>query len=115
MDNKNLYANLIEFKELTEKMINNVNEEKYDELENNLGERESCINKIKNLKYENEEFTKIAEKLCVLDLDKKLNLLMEKKKNEIKVELEKNSRWKIMNKNYNNVFYDKVKIINEKF
>lgn len=112
MDNLNNLLN--EFSEITDKVIENLENEEYDQVNLSLENREKIINEIKNIDYTIEEFKSISLSLNLEEKEKKLNSALEEKINEKKEVLGRISKAKHVSKEYRKVYSVDSIFINKK-
>jgi hypothetical protein len=92
------------FKDITLSLINDIESGKVDELEALLNKRENYIEEMNKLSYEKEEFKKLCLELDILLLQQKMTILINKKRSEIKNELDILHQTKNANSNYKKGF-----------
>lgn len=102
---ENLRKLLIEYKEVSQEMIRDLNNENYDNLNEHLIKRQNIIDFISSNKYEHAIFIKINEEINLTTVEQNLNHLMVEKFNKTKIELKKIAIEKSVNNNYNNTGY----------
>lgn len=102
MDNLNNLLN--EFSKITDKVIENLENEEYDQVNLNLENREKIINEIKNIDYTIEKFKSISLSLNLEEKEKKLNTALEGRLNEKKVALTRISKAKHANSEYKKAY-----------
>lgn len=110
----NLTEALTQYKNYTLGLIYTLEKEEYDSIEGLLNNRQYIIETIDKIEHSSEEFREIVEDLQILILQKKLNDLMIKERNKVKIELEKFSKNKNANKNYNKKYYVDSLFFNKK-
>lgn len=97
-----LKENLMEFKAITEKLINVVDNELSEEIDRLFIDRQVIINNIEKLKYSKDEFTIICSELDITDVSKALDELVLKKREELKEKMNSLKERNIANKSYAN-------------
>lgn len=112
MDNLNNLLN--KFSEITDKVIENLENEEYDQVNLSLENREKIINEIKNIDYAIEEFKSISLSLNLEEKEKKLNSALEEKFNEKKEVLDRISKAKHANSEYKKAYSVDSIFINKK-
>ena len=80
---------LKEFKEITLKLIEALNQEDYDRLDQLINKRQAITENINKISYSKEDFKNILKELRILECDKKFGALMKMKKEEYKKEMQK--------------------------
>lgn len=95
-----LKCQLEDFKEVTLKLIEKVENDEFEKLDELLEKRQEIIVRIDKLQYSQEEFRNIAESIDILPLQKKLLDLMNIKKIKLRNEMDKISEIKNANKSY---------------
>lgn len=109
-----LELNLNEFKEITIKVLSNLEEGEFDPLDELLKQRGNVIKKICELNCSNLEFKTKFEELGLVKLDEKMkNTLIEKREN-IKYEIEKLNKSKNSIISYNKDFYRSSGVFSKK-
>lgn len=101
---KELFESLYSYKEITDKIIYELQKETYEELDDLFNKRQAIINKIQLLPYDVEMFRKICEKLDLLKSDNNLGELIKSKKEFVAGEIRKTSVNRNANKSYNKKF-----------
>lgn len=91
---------LKQYKKYTIELIENVKDDKYSEVEVLLGQREKIINSIKEMDYTKEEFKEIENEFQILQLEKELENIVGKKRDNAKEQLNKIKENRNANKNY---------------
>jgi hypothetical protein len=99
-----LREKLLRYKELTDNIISSVIEEKEENFKNLIIEKQLLINSIEHSLNDKAMFKEIAEELCLMDQDKKLNEVIEEKKLYIKSEIRHLDEKKNANRAYNNAY-----------
>ncbi|KYH34805.1 hypothetical protein CLTEP_12700 [Clostridium tepidiprofundi DSM 19306] len=92
---------LQQYKELTLKCIDAVNEKEFDNLLCYLDKRQELIENISDMSYSNKEFKYICIHLDILELDKKLKEMVVREKLEIKSRINGLTRSKKAYSSYN--------------
>lgn len=103
-DDTELNTYLKQYMELTVKLINEVEGYNFENLDLLLQNREEVIERIKAIRYTEEEFKIACKAYNLVLLEKKLNDLIHKSKIELKNEIDKFSESKSANKGYNKKF-----------
>jgi hypothetical protein len=98
---KELKKCLVEFKDLTIKLIEFIEKEEYDNLEILFQQRDTLIYEMDKLEYSKENFKELSNELQLIPLQQMLTLIMNKSRVGIKQELDKLSASKTANKSYN--------------
>lgn len=96
-----LKTQLIKYKELTAKLIELIEGNKFDSLEHVFQLRQDVIEVVDDLQFKTTDFKVICDEISLLPLQKKLTLLMHEKKAEIKNEINNLKNTKVANSNYN--------------
>lgn len=112
MDKLNELLN--EFSRLTDKILEELPNQEYDQVNLSLDHREEIINQIKEIKYDRAEFNKIS---LLLNLEKeeiKLNKALKEKFTEKKDALDRISKAKHVSKEYRKVYSVDSIFINKK-
>lgn len=97
-----LKENLMEFKALTEKLINAVNNDLSEEVDRLFIDRQVIINNIGKLQYSKDEFTIICSELDITNVSKELDELVLKRREELKEKMNSLKEGNIANKSYAN-------------
>ncbi|MCY6353967.1 flagellar protein FliT [Clostridium sp. ZS2-4] len=111
--NMNLKDKLKEYRDITVKIITSVENEDYDNLDELLSDRQEIINLINQLKYSKKDFLYWCKELDILVLNQKLVKLMNKKKADLRNNINKLTNSQNANKSYNkqyaadSVFFNK--------
>lgn len=95
-----LSIKLIEFKNVTEKLIDAVNNNLDEKIDNLFIERQKLINDIQQLQYIKEEFKKICDETNLVETSKKLEEAVARKLIEIKDKMNSLHENSIANKSY---------------
>ncbi|MEA4826421.1 MAG: flagellar protein FliT [Clostridium sp.] len=95
-----LKCQLKDFKEVTLKLIEKVENDEFEKLDELLEKRQEIIVRIDKLQYSQEEFRNIAESIDILPLQKKLLDLMNIKKIKLRNEMDKILEIKNANRSY---------------
>jgi|GEM_PF-988201 len=112
MDPKLNYV-LLEYKNKTMEILKCAEEEKFDEIEKILRERQQIIENINTINYSKEEFILISKELDLLTIEEKVKNIMNKKKDKLKTEIEnflkgKNAKSSYTRSNYvDSIFFNK--------
>jgi hypothetical protein len=109
-----LKIQLKKYRDITLKLIENLNQNQFDELNDLLSERESVIYAINSLKYTNEEFKELCSDFKIIESEKILLNLMSKRKEFVRNEIEKMTIRRNANKSYNENFYNSNRIFSKK-
>jgi len=105
---------LIQYRDLTIKLINIAEKEEFDSMEKSLNNREDIIDILKKLHYNTLEFTNLIKELEIMILEEKLKSIMIEKKDMIKEEIQKVAKSKNANLQYSKKDYTKPLYFNEK-
>jgi len=105
---------LKQYKEITLKLINLLEIEDYDSLESVLDNRQNLIDEMSQMSYTKETMNKIYEELQIQQLQDKLNIVMNEKREEIKANIENLSASKTARKGYTNGFKVDSLFLNKK-
>lgn len=97
-----LKENLMEFKAITEKLINAVNNDLSEELDRLFVDRQLVINNMEKLQYSKEEFTLLCNELDIANISKALDELVVKKREDLKANMNSLRERNIANKSYAN-------------
>jgi len=95
---------LKDFKALTVKLIAELENNLYDNLEEILHKRQEIIIEINKINYTSDIFKELCVNMNVIQLEHKATMLMNDKKNILKKELSQVEGSKTANKNYNKRF-----------
>lgn len=95
-----LKKHLIEFKSLTEQIINAINKDISEEIDELFVKRQKVINEIDSFQYSKEEFIDICNELNIINISKKLDELAVKKPIELKEKINKLKEQKKANISY---------------
>jgi hypothetical protein len=98
---KELKKCLVEFKNLTIKLIECTEKEEYDNLEILFHQRDTLIHQMDELEYSKDNFKELSYELQLMPLQQKLTLIINKKRTCTRQELGKLSASKTANKSYN--------------
>lgn len=101
MVNNELKMVLEKFISITIQIIGELKADNFNELKLLFDKRQELIDYIDKMEYSKGDFTKIANELKLLDYQKKVEELMNLKRNSVRVELEKLIKSKTANKSYN--------------
>lgn len=112
--NEKLDSMLIEYKNKTLEIIENVKTEKFDLIEKNFYERQQIIQKINSINYSKEEFLLISEELDLLKVEEKINKIMNEKRDKLKAEIESFLKVKNANSSYKKSSYVDSIFLNKK-
>lgn len=114
MDNEILRDKLLEYKQVTDTLIEVIKNEDVENVDNLFSTRTELIREINKLSLDREAFKAIGEELGLSEQDKVLTNLVQDKKREIQVEV-KNIKDKVnANRSYANNSLRKYNIINTK-
>lgn len=94
---------LMNFRDITSKAIEILKEEKYEELDALLNEREEIINNLKSINMNSEHFKVVCNKFDIMKLEGELNDLLKNKRDEIRIKLELVSKNIQVNNSYNKI------------
>lgn len=109
----NLREKLNEYKNITIKLIDEIEREEYDNLDKLLSKRQDLINDIEKLKYTKEDFLKLCKEFDILVLQQKLIKLTNEKKANLRHNIDNLSASQTANKSYgkryavDSVFFNK--------
>jgi hypothetical protein len=92
---------LVEFKDLTIKLIECVEKQEYDNLEMHFHQRDTLILQMGKLEYSKENFKELSDLLQLMPLQQELTLIINKSRADIRQEIDKLSVFKSANKSYN--------------
>lgn len=109
-----LNEELRKYRDSTEIIINHLVNDDYDSILDLFNNRQLIIDRISKIDYEKPDFISVSQSLGILDLEKKLNRIMEQKKNEVKIKLSKITTVRNVNSNYNKSNYVDSILINKK-
>jgi flagellar protein FliT len=108
MSNENiLKKELQNYKKYTLELIESAEKDDYDTFTNILDRRQSIINEINKLCYCDKEFQQICFQLGIVSLEKELNELMLKNKQELKSKINKIKKSQKAHNSYNSNFINK--------
>jgi uncharacterized DUF497 family protein len=100
---------LIDYREITQSIVEALSSEDYDRIESILERRQAIIGEIAELSYAAEEFKQIAEQLDIISIQKTADSLLNEKYSNLKTELKRISTNKNINRNYNqNNYVDSI-------
>jgi hypothetical protein len=102
--NNELLEFLIVYNKITLELIHSVEKENYDILDELFQNRQTTINSINNLSYSKDMFTSICENIGIVENEKKLNEIMNIKRQAAREELGKMSGRRTAHKSYNKNF-----------
>lgn len=105
---------LTQYRNLTIRLINVAEKEEFDSIEELLNNRENVINILKELDYKTLEFSNLIKELDIMILEEKLKSIMIEKKDMVRKEMEKVSKSKNANVQYNKKDYTRPSYFNEK-
>lgn len=95
---------LVEYRDVTMVLINVLEKGELNILEENLKKRQEIIEDINKLDYTCEQFKGISEEINLVLLEEKLNILMNNKKQEIRVKINDVKKSRNAHKAYNKSF-----------
>lgn len=95
---------LLNYREMSLKIIAELEKDNFDNLEKLINDRQGIIDNISKLNYSSEDFASIAEKLELTKIENKMRLLMQEKRNKAKRELDGLNNSKQARKNYTKGF-----------
>ncbi len=95
-----LKKHLIEFKSLTEQIINAINNDISEEIDELFVKRQKIINEIDSFQYSKEAFIDICNELNIINISKKLDELAVKKPIELKEKINNLNEQKKANISY---------------
>lgn len=101
MINNELKMLLEKFINITIQIIGELKADNFDELKLLFDKRQELIDYIDKMEYSKGDFIKISNELKLLDYQKKVEELMNLKRNNLRFELEKFIKVKTANKSYN--------------
>lgn len=87
-----LKIELINFRDITAEAIENLKNEKYEELNILLNRREDIIERLKSSNLNVEQFRMICDEINLMNLECELNELLKSKRNEVKTKIESLSK-----------------------
>lgn len=105
---------LEQYKEITLALINLLQTEDYDSLDGLLDNRQNLIDEISQMSYTKETMNKIYKELQIQQLQDELNMEMNKKREEVKVNIENLMAKKNATKGYTNGFKVESLFFNKK-
>lgn len=105
---------LKQYKVITLELIKLLESEDYDSLESLLDSRQKLIDEMDKMNCTKETKNKIYEELQIQELQDKLNVVMNEKQEELKVNIANLSTGKIARKGYTNGFKADSFFINKK-
>jgi hypothetical protein len=97
-----LKALLMEYRTATESIIKSVEEDEAEQFEKQINIRQDIINEMSCLTYTKEAFTHICKELGILELQLRLDTLVNEKKVELKSKISEINEKKNANKSYIN-------------
>lgn len=112
MDNEVLRGKLLEYKEVTNNLINSITNEKMEVIDGLFQRRGELITEINKLLLNRKEFKTISEELGLLEQDKTLKELVENKKKDIQVEIRNIQHQVNANKSYGSNSLRSISFIN---
>lgn len=105
---------LKQYKEITLALINLLQTEEYDLLDGLLDNRQNLIDEISQMSYTKATMNKIYKELQIQQLQDELNMVMNKKREEVKVNIEILIAKKNATKEYTNGFKVESLFFNKK-
>lgn len=105
---------LSKYKEITLKLIKQLEIEDYDSLEGLLDSRQGFIDEISKMSYSKEDMNKIYEELQIQQLQDQLHFVMNEKKQEVKDNIDSLSINKVAKDKYTNGFKADYYFLNKK-
>jgi len=112
MDNINDLLN--KFSKITEKIIEELKNEEYDQVNLSLDNREEIIYKIKRIDYDRDEFNKISLSLNLIEKEKNLGRALKNRLSEKRDCLNKMSEAKYVSSEYKKAYSVESIFINKK-
>ena len=103
------------YRRITINLLETLEEEKYNDLDVLLTNRQDVINIINDISYTKDEFKKICTEFEIVILQDKLTQEMDKRREEVKIAIKNLSKYKNANKSYNNKFKVDALFINKEF
>ncbi|WP_061994908.1 flagellar protein FliT [Clostridium sp. ATCC 25772] len=100
--------------EIIRSLSEDIENASYDNIESLIIEKQMIINKIENSNVDKERLKSVICKLNLLEDEKKIKILFNTRKDEIKDKIKIISRNKVANNQYNKDFYRNSYFINEK-
>jgi hypothetical protein len=100
LKDNNIRELLIEFKSITEDIIKDIDNEVHENIDKLFIKRQEIIDKIDSIQFIKEEFGGICNDLKILSVNRCLEELFEKKKIDIKDEMNKLNSQRMANKSY---------------
>lgn len=98
-----LKEELMNYKNITAKAIEVLNEEKYEEIEPLLNKREEIIEGLKSMNFKPEQFKDSCDEINLIQIENELNGLLKNKRDEVKFKLESTSKNRQANDSYNKI------------
>jgi hypothetical protein len=92
------------YKDITLKLVKVLEEEKYDELNDLLSERQELIDKVNSINYKRADIASVFSELKLLEAEDKLKDLMKKKMDGVKDNIDNLAKTKRAGKSYNSKF-----------
>ncbi|NSA61129.1 flagellar protein FliT [Clostridium beijerinckii] len=96
-----LYEYLDNYKEMTLQLISKVNED--NDINELLDQRAKILDEIKKINFYKEEINENKEVISIFELDKKLEILLKKKKAEVKKQIDIIRKNREARKKYNGI------------
>lgn len=79
---------ILNYKEITVKIIDAIDKEKYEDLTLFVDKREEIIEKLKKININKEHFKELCDEINLIQLENNLNKLLISKRNDIKFKLD---------------------------
>jgi hypothetical protein len=111
--NDDLYNKLLEYTALTHRLVTAATEEDYERINFFLLDRQKLIEEISQLIFTQEEFKTVVNDLKIIETQKKLDIVMEEKRNMLKTAVINSNVNRNANKNYNKHHYASISLINK--
>ncbi|WP_032121992.1 flagellar protein FliT [Clostridium amazonitimonense] len=102
--NQELRRYMEDYREKTLKSIELIEKEDLEPLDDILNSRQGIIDSIENLQYKKEDFINLCEEFKIMQLQKRLTEVMNEKKMQYRIEIDKIKESKNANKSYNKQF-----------
>ena len=103
-DQNTLEVALTDYRAITIKLIESLENDDYDSLEGLINQRQKLINTMSDMDYSKDEFKTQCSKLEIVMLQHKLDSLMVNKRNNLRQEMDNLSAAKNANRNYTKGF-----------
>lgn len=98
-----LKEELMNYKNITAKAIEALNEEKYEEIEPLLNKREEIMERLKSMNFNPEQFKDSCDEINLIQIENELNELLKNKRDEVKFKFESTSKNRQANDSYNKI------------